>query len=95
VPDPRKCASVTVRLTAEENDRLRHRAAEARLTVSAYLRSCAFEVESLRAEVKQTLSTLRGSAPAPQRLGFLARLSPWATRSAKPADGSQKLVARS
>lgn len=64
----RKCASVTVRLTHSEDERLRQRSAEAGLTLSAYLRSCAFEVESLRADVKQTLAALRQTAePAPRR----------------------------
>jgi hypothetical protein len=54
-----KSASVTVRLTAEEDNRLRARAAEASLTVSAYVRSCAFEVESLRAQVKEAVAQMR------------------------------------
>jgi hypothetical protein len=61
----RRCSSVTVRLSAPESEQLHLRAAEAGLTVSAYLRSCAFEVESLRAEVKSTLDKLRPeSAPS-------------------------------
>jgi hypothetical protein len=69
-----KCASITIRLSQSECEKLRARAAEADLTVSAYLRSCAFEVESLRAQVKQTLADLRtgetkskppATAPAP------------------------------
>ena len=55
----RRCSSITVRLSAAESEQLRLRAAEAGMTASAYLRSCAFEVESLRAEVKTTLSQLR------------------------------------
>lgn len=55
----RRCSSVTVRFSAAESEQLHLRAAEAGLTVSAYLRSCAFEVESLRAEVKSTLAQLR------------------------------------
>jgi hypothetical protein len=55
----RRCSSVTVRFSAPESDQLHLRAAEAGLTVSAYLRSCAFEVESLRAEVKSALAQLR------------------------------------
>jgi hypothetical protein len=55
----RKCASVTVRLTQPEDEQLRQRSAEAGMTVSAYLRSCAFEVEDLRAQVKQTLAELK------------------------------------
>lgn len=56
--------SVTVRLSAAECARLRQRAAEAGITVSAYLRSCTFEVESLRAQVKQTLAELRQAQEA-------------------------------
>jgi len=58
----RKCASITVRLSKEECDQLRQRSAEAGLTVSAYLRSCTFEAESLRALVKETLAELRSKA---------------------------------
>ena len=52
-------ASVTVRLSEAEVDRLRQRAREAGLTISAYLRSCTFEVEALRAQVKAALAELR------------------------------------
>jgi hypothetical protein len=83
-PEPatttRKCASITVRLTGEENDRLRGRAAEAGMTISAYLRSCAFEVESLRAEVKQTLSELRRTEPQAAPAPLWARIAPWRRR---------------
>lgn len=61
----RKCASVTVRLTAEENDRMRIRAAEADLTISAYLRSCAFEMESMRVQVKEALARMRAAEQRP------------------------------
>jgi hypothetical protein len=57
----RKCSSITVRMSGEECRQLHERAAEAGITVSAYLRSCAFEVESLRAQVKQTLAELRSA----------------------------------
>jgi hypothetical protein len=53
-------ASVTVRLSRADLDRLRQRAGEAGLTVSAYLRSCTFEVETLRSQVKEALTQLRG-----------------------------------
>jgi hypothetical protein len=56
---PRKSESVTVRLSQPESERLRQRAAESGLTVSDYLRSCVFEVESLRAQVKETIAALR------------------------------------
>lgn len=61
----RKCASVTIRMSQAECEQLRDRAAEAGLTISAYLRSCTFEAEALRAQVKQALAELR-SANAPQ-----------------------------
>jgi len=56
-----KCASITIRLSPAECAQLRQRAAEAGLTVSAYLRSCTFEAESLRALVKDTLAQLRSA----------------------------------
>lgn len=55
----RKCSSITIRMTEAECAQLRRRAAEAGMTISAYLRSCTFEVESLRAQVKATLAQLR------------------------------------
>lgn len=56
---PRRSASVTIRLGEEENAQLKQRAAEAGLTISAYLRSCLLEVEALRTQVKQVLAELR------------------------------------
>jgi hypothetical protein len=68
-PAPRdrtlKRASITIRLSEAENAQLHQRAAEAGLTVSAYLRSCTLEVESLRAQVKDALAQLRDSVPSP------------------------------
>jgi hypothetical protein len=58
----KKCASITIRLSKAECDQLRRRAAQAGLTVSAYLRSCTFEAESLRAQVKDVLAELRQAA---------------------------------
>jgi hypothetical protein len=61
-PTPPRTASITIRLSEPECAQLRRRATEAGLTVSAYLRSCTLEVESLRCQVKQTLADLRSSA---------------------------------
>ena len=58
----RKSASITIRLTSEEVAQLHERAAAAQLTISAYLRSCIFEAESLRAQVKEALSQIRTTA---------------------------------
>ncbi|HEY6488917.1 MAG: hypothetical protein WCC26_07455 [Terracidiphilus sp.] len=64
----RRSSSVTIRLSHTEYEQLRTRAADAGLTVSAYLRSCIFEVETLRAQVKDTLAQLRSTpAQVPQR----------------------------
>ncbi|MGH9559855.1 MAG: plasmid mobilization protein [Terracidiphilus sp.] len=77
-----RSASITIRLSKVECVQLRARAAEAGLTISAYLRSCALEAETLRAEVKRTLAELKTAAetttpiaPAQKaRLGWIARL---------------------
>jgi hypothetical protein len=77
----RKRASVTLRMSQAESARLQQRAAEAGLTVSAYLRFCAFEVESLRTQVKNALAGMRApqSAPAsPSRLRWLRLFRPHA-----------------
>lgn len=67
-PEPpqqsRKCASITVRMSRSECEQLRRRAAEAGMTISAYLRSCTFEAESLRAQVKQALAEMKQARTA-------------------------------
>ncbi len=60
----RKCASITIRMSEGECEQLKKRAAEAGVTISAYLRSCTFEADSLRAEVKKTLAEMRKRVPA-------------------------------
>ncbi len=62
-----KEASITIRMSREENAQLRKRAAEAGLTVSAYIRSCTFEAEALRALVKDTLTQFRAGGPPVQQ----------------------------
>ena len=56
-----KSASITIRLTKEEEAQLHERAATAQLSVSAYLRSCIFEAESLRTQVKEALSQMKST----------------------------------
>jgi predicted DNA binding CopG/RHH family protein len=63
-----KSASITIRLSMEECDQLRERAAEAGLTVSAYLRSCTFEAENLRAMVKDAMAQLKSQSARPDEL---------------------------
>jgi predicted DNA binding CopG/RHH family protein len=68
----RKNASVTIRLCDSEYEQLRDRADEAGMTISAYLRSCTLEVESLRTQVKSVLAEMKaasyaqGLMPAPK-----------------------------
>jgi hypothetical protein len=57
-----RTTSVTIRLSSAESARLHQRAAEAGVTVSAYLRSCTFEADALRAQVKSALAELRAAA---------------------------------
>ena len=58
---------VTLRLTKAESAQLHERAAEAGLNVSAYLRSCVFEVETLRTQVREALQQFRSAVSAEQQ----------------------------
>ena len=58
-----KCASITIRLSRAECAQLRQRASEAGLNLSAYLRSCTVEAESLRAQVRDTMAQMRAEKP--------------------------------
>jgi len=90
-------ALTTLRLTMQERDLLRQRASESSLSVSAYIRSCVFEVEMLRAEVKQLVAETRTNAVAQPRVVAdetpliaappkqAALPSPTQTRQLKPA----------
>jgi hypothetical protein len=82
----RKSSSVTIRLTEQEEIQLHERAAAAQLSVSAYLRSCIFEAEALRAQVKEALSQIRAAAqtdPVPAS-SWRARLMPhWRRRESE------------
>ena len=49
---------MTLRVAASEQALIKARAAEAGLSVSAYLRQCALEVEKLRAQVHHTLALI-------------------------------------
>jgi hypothetical protein len=90
-----KSASVTIRLSRAECAQLHQRAAEAGLTVSAYLRSCTMEAENLRALVKETMAQLRtatavGKQTAPSAAGGSRRR--WLSRLFVPGGGSGRLA---
>lgn len=63
-----KKSSITIRMSEEECEQLHQRAAEAGVTVSAYLRSCTFEAEALRSQVREVLSQLTASAEEKQAI---------------------------
>lgn len=82
-----RTASVTIRLSKAECAQMHQRAAEAGLTVSAYLRSCVLEADALRAQVKEALAEMKtGSENASEQAnGKSARRSfiswiPWRAR---------------
>lgn len=75
--------AISIRLAPSERALLRTRAAEAGITVSAYIRQCALEVEQLREHVRQTLAVIDQQTPVPDATpeqrpipppGFLTRL---------------------
>lgn len=57
----RRTASITIRVSEAEQAQLHERAAAAKLSVSAYLRSCIFEAEALRAQVKEALAQMQSA----------------------------------
>ncbi|MGD0738543.1 MAG: hypothetical protein ABR957_03030 [Terracidiphilus sp.] len=83
-PNPNlRSASVTIRLNRAECARLHRRAAEAGLTVSAYLRSCALEAEALRAQVKQALTELKAGIERPSHASGETAVVPGRDRGSK------------
>jgi hypothetical protein len=91
-----KDSSITIRMSKVECAQLHRRAAEAGLTVSAYLRSCTFEAESLRAMVKDTMAQLRSvttqakhADSAPSRF---RRLTRWLRNLLTPWNASQRIA---
>ena len=63
-PTHTKASSITLRMSKDESAMLRKRAAAAGISVSAYIRSCIFESEELRAQVKNALAEIRLSRAA-------------------------------
>jgi predicted DNA binding CopG/RHH family protein len=94
-----KSASITIRLSKAECAQLQRRAADAGLTVSAYLRSCTFEAESLRAMVKDTLAELRlakahsnPACPEPPRRSKFRKVADWLARQLSPRQTNRRVV---
>lgn len=94
-----KDSSITIRMSKAECAQLHRRAAEAGMTVSAYLRSCTFEAESLRKMVKDTLAQLRSvtahakpAPPAPALRARFRKLAVWLARLFTPWNSSQRIA---
>lgn len=71
-PKNERQVAMSLRVAASEQALIKARAAEAGLSVSAYLRQCALEVEKLRAQVHHTLALIeqkseQKSEPRPAR----------------------------
>lgn len=64
-PSSNRVVSLSVRLAAEECALVKSRAAEARLSVSAYLRQCALDVDAMRIFVEKISAELQASTAAP------------------------------
>jgi hypothetical protein len=94
-----KDASITIRLSKAECEQLHRRAAEAGLTVSAYMRSCTFEAESLRAMVKEAMTQLRAATtpasvakPASSHPSWLRSAAHWPSRLLTPRQSSRSVA---
>jgi len=83
-------------MSKAESEQLHRRAAEAGLTVSAYLRSCTIEAESLRAMVKETMAQLRSASdlmnPSSARDSWWHRLGQWMARLLNPWQNHQRVA---
>ena len=91
-----KDASITIRMSKAESEQLHRRAAEAGLTVSAYLRSCTIEAESLRAMVKETMAQLRsatsGEKHSKPRFNWMRAALRWMVRLMSPGHTQQRVA---
>jgi hypothetical protein len=69
-------AIVSLRLTDVELLRLKDRARESGISVSAYMRSCILDADQLRAQVKQALAEMRALSAMPEPSRFPALAAP-------------------
>jgi hypothetical protein len=72
----RRATALSLRISSAEHELFKRRAAEANVSISAYLRQCAIEVEGLRLQAKQL--TVAKEAPmiqAPYRNGIFGSLT--------------------
>jgi hypothetical protein len=75
-------AALTIRVSAQEQALIKARAVEANLSISAYLRQCALEVEQLRMQLQQMSAVRQPMLIVPESSAmpvsrFLTRLTRW------------------
>jgi hypothetical protein len=85
-PQDQKRSTVSVRLTEVEFLRLKERAGESGISVSAYMRSCILDADQLRSQVKQALAEMRSLAARPDSNLYPALPSPERNGSAHRSD---------
>jgi hypothetical protein len=85
---------VSLRLTEDEFVRLKDRASESGISVSAYMRSCILDADQLRAQVKQALSEMRALSARPEPIRVQA-LAPPPNFSSRGRGDWLRLLARS
>ncbi len=68
-----RSVALTVRLAPDESALVKARAAEANISISAYLRQCALDVDLLREHVEQVLSESRAASAIPDPVPLALR----------------------
>jgi Mobilization protein NikA len=92
-----KSVWLTLRVTAAEQALIQARAAEAKLSVSAYLRQCAFEVEARRQQMQgalleaQTAGQSSGPSAPPEPVPAPGKVQPGKGRGSKFTDRVTRL----
>jgi predicted DNA binding CopG/RHH family protein len=87
-----KRSTVSVRLTDDEFLRLKERACESGISVSAYMRSCILDADQLRTQVKQALAEMRAMTARPDTAMFNALPSPERNVSVHSGDWFRVIV---
>jgi hypothetical protein len=87
-------AIVSLRMTDDELLKLKDRAAESGISVSAYMRSCILDADQLRSQVRQALAEMRAISSRPEPSDLPALASPEGKDAGK-ANGWPGLLLRS
>jgi hypothetical protein len=91
-PAAQRRSIVSVRMTDLEFLRLKDRAGESGISVSAYMRSCILDADQLRAQVKQALAEMRALSTGPDPNRFPALAPPENSGAGRAGDWFHLLV---